>query len=266
MAESEIYLLLYGVVVGLIAGGVAGTLAGLAGIGGGLVYVPVFYFTMPGEQENMSVHVLASLVAVVLTGFFSARAHWKLNNIDLVHFGKLMPGLIVGAGVGLWMTLRIPEAVLLFSMASLDAWIAIDYGKTIKVRPGNEKSLMLLSGPIGLISGVLGIGGGTMLVPLMRRVGALRVAVGTSALCGVVMALGAVSLNLGLDRQWLGLLSESAWFLLGAWGGVLLVLPFVSGFAAKLHRALPEERMRRVFRGLFLLISAILFMAAAWSS
>ncbi len=265
MAESEIYLLLYGVLVGLVAGGVAGTLAGLAGVGGGLIYVPVFYIAMPGDSQNMSIHVLASLVAVVITGFFSARAHWRLNHVDLVSFRMLIPGLVFGAGLGLWLTLHIPEAVVLVSMAAIDAWIAFDYGKKIEIRQGNSKPLLILSGPVGMISGVLGIGGGTMLVPLLRRVCNLRVAVGTSALCGVVMAAGAVLLNLGLDRQWLVILDAHGLFVAGLWGGVLMAMPQASGFAAKLHQRFSEEALQKVLRGLFVFLSLMLLLAAALS-
>jgi len=63
-------LLIYGLLIGIGAGLLGGILAGLAGVGGGLIYVPLFYALMPGGGEGMSIHIFASLVAVVITGFF----------------------------------------------------------------------------------------------------------------------------------------------------------------------------------------------------
>ncbi|MDX8404471.1 MAG: sulfite exporter TauE/SafE family protein [Mariprofundaceae bacterium] len=255
-----IQLLLFGLAVGLIAGGLAGTLAGLAGIGGGLIYVPMFYLTMPGDQESLSIHVMASLMAVAMTGFFSARAHWRLGHLNRDAFRQLIPGLMIGAVIGLWSTLNIPEAMILFALACLDLWIAWDYGH--KQTEKRAVPLASLSGPIGYISGTLGIGGGTMLVPLLRRMVSLREAVGTSAACGMVMALSAVLFNLLLESAWISLLSEQQIFLAGAMSGILVMIPRTANWSARLHQALPELTMQRALKGVFAVLSTLLFLAA----
>ncbi|MES0370968.1 MAG: sulfite exporter TauE/SafE family protein [Mariprofundaceae bacterium] len=255
-----IQLLLFGLAVGLIAGALAGTLAGLAGIGGGLIYVPLFYLTMPGEQESLSIHVMASLMAVAMTGFFSARAHWRLGHLNRDAFRQLVPGLMIGAAIGLWSTLNIPEAMILFALASLDMWIAWDYGR--KQREKRVIPLATLSGPIGYFSGVLGIGGGTMLVPLLRRMLSLREAIGTSAACGMVMALSAVIFNILLEPAWFNLLSEQQIFLAGALAGILMIIPKTSSWSASLHQSVPEMTMKRSLKGVFLVLSTLLFFSA----
>lgn len=266
MAEISyelIQLLLFGLAVGLIAGAFAGTLAGLAGIGGGLIYVPMFYLTMPGDQESLSIHVMASLMAVAMTGFFSARAHWRLGHLNRDAFRQLVPGLMIGAAIGLWSTLKIPEAMILFALAFLDMWIAWDYGRTQvekRVIP-----LTPLSGPIGYFSGALGIGGGTMLVPLLRRMFSLREAVGTSATCGMVMALSAVLFNILFESAWLNLLAEQQFFLAGILAGILMIIPKTSSWSARLHQALPEVTMQRGLKGVFIALSVLLFFSALFS-
>jgi len=261
MPEIDLSLLMFGLAVGFSAGAVAGTLAGLAGVGGGLIYVPVFYALMPNDANGAAVPVFASLVAVILTGFFSTRAHWRLGHIDYQAASRLLPGLIIGAGLGLWCTLRLPEVWVLLALAGLDAWIAFDYGrKPLHVSAGNP-SLSLFSGPIGLVSGTLGIGGGTMLVPLLRRFVVLRMAVGTSALCGLVMAIGAVITNMLLEAGWRSALASEFSFLGGAWLGIALILPKCTTWSAHLHAVFPDLTLRLALKVMFASLSAGLLIA-----
>jgi len=262
MPEVDLSLLLHGLVIGLAAGAIAGTLAGLAGVGGGLIYMPLFYVAMPGPGTGVAVQVFASLIAVAMTGFFSTRAHWRLGHIDNDAATRLLPGLIIGAGLGLWSTLRLPGAWVLLTLAGLDAWIAFDYGREAKHGTVSRLPLALFSGPIGFLSGALGIGGGTMLAPLLRRFVALRFAVGTSALCGLMMALGAIAINMLLEHRWRDLLGGQLLFLTGAWLGIMLILPKSSGWSARLHHSVPESILRPALKTVFASLSAGLLVAA----
>lgn len=259
--ELPVYeILLYGLAVGLFAGALGGTLAGVAGVGGGLIYVPLFYITMPDGSEGVSIHLLGSLVAVAMTSFFSARVHWRLKHVHMPSLKQLYPGLIIGAAIGLWSTLKIPEAFILFALALLDAWVGWDYGR--RYRSKKAVPLATMSGPIGYISGALGIGGGTMLVPLLRRAVSLREAVGTSAACGMLMALGAVIFNLLFEPAWHELFAEQIYYLAGAWFGILIIAPKASGWGAWLHANVAEETMRLILKSLFFTLSGGLLLAA----
>lgn len=260
--EFDLYLLGYGLLVGLFAGTMGGALAGLAGLGGGLIYVPVFYALMPNDTGSISVSVMASMVAIVFTGFFSTRAHWRLGHVDIHAFKLLIPGLTLGAALGLWLTLNIPEAVVLGGLVLLDGWVAWDYGRDHprSVTP----SMGLYAGPIGYVSGMFGIGGGTMLVPLLRRSLPLRKAVGTSAMCGVSMAAASVMINLLLESDWKVALGHQGLFLAGAWLGILLILPYITHRSASLHSALTEETIRLSLKSLFATLAAGLLITALW--
>jgi len=262
MPEFDLSLAIYGLAVGLGAGLCGGLMAGLAGIGGGLVYVPMFYALMPAQNENMSAYIFASLVAIIITGFFSSRSHWRLGHVDTIYLHVLLPGLIIGAGFGLWSTLHVPGTWILFALAALNAWIAFDYSHALQSTPQPKTTLTLFSGPIGLISGLLGIGGGTMLVPLLRRSLTLRHAVGTSAVCGFSMAMAAVTINISLEADWYRMLSSQWSFLFAAWLGIGLILPHSINWSARLHENMDEPVLRMVLKTMFICLSASLFMAA----
>jgi len=270
-------LLFSGLLAGLLGGAIGGALAGLAGIGGGLIYVPVFYaclsynmshnaaFNTAHHGSIMAVAVFASMLAIVATGFTSARAHWRLDHIDGSSCWKLLPGLIIGAAFGLMLTLHVSAALVLAGLALLDAWVAWDFGRVVKFRQGSAP-LSLASAPIGYLSGSLGIGGGTMLVPLLRRALPLRMAVGTSAFCGMIMVFAALLLNLLLVDGWLRLLQPPAIFLIATAVGLLLTLPPASAWAARLHVRMDETNMRLLLKLLFSLLAAALALAALWQA
>jgi len=265
MPELDLSLLLYGLLVGIGAGLLGGLMAGLAGVGGGLIYVPVFYACMPDQTEGMSAYVFASLVAIIITGFISSRSHWRLGHVDKSSIYLLVPGLIIGAGLGLWSTLHLPAEPVLIALSALNAWVAFDYSKKLNATASAQKIVPWLSGPIGYISGVLGIGGGTMLVPLLRRSLTLRHAIGTSAACGFIMALGAIGINLSLESNWHDLLTAQWLFLLPACIGIVLILPSSVSWSAHLHEVIPEPTLRIILKSMFMLLSIGFLIAALLS-
>jgi len=261
MSEAEIGMLCIGLVAGALAGALSGVLSGLAGIGGGLIYVPVFYACLPHDSAGVSLSVFISLLAIVLTGGFSARAHNRLGHLKYRTALHLLPGLVIGASVGLMLTLHLPEALVLAGLAALDAWIAWDYGRQAQARHGRA-SLWLASLPIGYVSGSLGIGGGTMLVPLLRRSLPLRMAVGTSVLCGTLMAAAALLVNGLLVPAWRPLLGGQIWFMAGVLGAVLLVLPRATQWSARLHASMQEEELHLLLKSVFAVLAALMLLAA----
>ncbi len=80
----------------LLAGGVVGVVASFAGLGGGVIIVPLLMFLGYPAQRAVGTSVLAILVIAVS----SIAAHYRLGNIDY-RVGLLMGvGGIFGAQIG----------------------------------------------------------------------------------------------------------------------------------------------------------------------
>ena len=255
--------ILYALLLGLCAGGIAGILAGLAGIGGGLIYVPMFYLIFPQQTESVALAVFASMVAVAMTSWFSTQFHWKLGHADIPTLKTLLPGLVLGASLGLWSTLALPATWLLLGLAILNARVAFDYGRSVSVKKEHKGLFVFLSLPMGFLSGVFGVAGGTMLVPLLRRRLDLKYAVGTSAACGAVMVSLALGLNVLWENSWRVLLLDHWQILLAAWLGILLALSLTSKWATNLHAKIDESTLCMVLKGVFFVI-AIGFIILAY--
>ena len=259
--DTALTLACYGLAAGAIGGWIGGSLAGLAGIGGGLVYVPVFFMFLKPAGFDISLAVFFSMLGVAATGLASSRAHWRLGHIDDDASKRLLPGLMLGACLGLMLTLHLPEATVLGGLALLDFWVAWDCSRTVRPVSG-AVPLMLASLPIGYVSGSLGIGGGTMLTPLLRRVVPLRMAVGTSSFCGMLMAMAAVVLNLLLEHDWLQPLQRAWPFPAGAALGLFAALPAATRWSARLHAHMPESTLRPLLGSVFFLLAVLLTLAA----
>jgi len=255
----------YGLAIGVAGGTIGGLLAGIAGLGGGLIYLPLFIATLPHlSEQGVGVAVIASLGGVFLTGLFSSRAHWKLGHVEKSSLLRLAPGLMLGATLGLMLTLKLPGHWILFGMALLDLWIVRDLSRTHGEKSEGESQLPWsqapLSLPIGFLSGGLGIGGGTMLVPLLRRSLSLRQAVGTAAACGFLMSGAAVVVNLFAVDGWGDALEGNLAFTISAWLGILTAIPLASYWAAELHKKHTEASMRRLMQLLFALLGVTLLL------
>ncbi|MED4533874.1 sulfite exporter TauE/SafE family protein [Metabacillus fastidiosus] len=179
----------------IIIGLIAGTIGSLVGLGGGIIVVPLLlvignYFAH-FENVTPQVAVGTSLLVVIFTGLSSTLSYIKYKKVDyksgLIFFIGSGPGGIVGAYVN-----------KLFNASSFSIWfglfmifISIILMLKDKLKPkknaepkgiihkyidddGNEKIYsyrpsvgIIISFIVGFISGLFGIGGGALMVPVM---------------------------------------------------------------------------------------------------
>lgn len=185
---------------GLVVGVVAGFLAGLFGIGGGMIMVAALAFALPylgvPEAHVMHMALATSLACIVLTAIASTRAHALRGSVMWPAMAWLAPGLVLGGGIGASLAGRAPDAWLRigFAIYCLLTAATLFAARKAPASDGRHTAhgplLSVAALPIGAVSALVGIGGGSMLVPLLvwRGHAAVR-AVGTSAACGLPVAL-----------------------------------------------------------------------------
>ena len=187
----------------LSCGMLIGLLSGLFGIGGGIIGIPVLLqcFARQGMPQSVSMHMASGtmLAVAAVTTLAAIQRHHK-NKMILVPLCKeIVPFLVSGSLIGTVMSShmnaiclqRIFAAFLLFA-----AFRIVKCSKENVRRPESNKAISPTTTLcIGILSGLLGLGGGILLVPYLHWRGIpLKNAIATATVCIVPAALiGAVS-------------------------------------------------------------------------
>ena len=256
----------------LLLGAIAGILAGLLGIGGGLVLVAALAWLLPllGIPQSAAMHaaLASALASIVLTAASSAYAHHRRGSVLWATVAWMVPGVLLGGWLGSLVAVRLDGAVLRWCVAAYCALAALQllFGRTRAVAEGDAADargpLYSLAGiGIGAVSAVVGIGGGSMTVPLLvwRGVAPVR-AVGTSSACGIFIGLGA-AIGYALNAP-AGVLPGPAvgYVYLPAAAGIALASVLTAPLGTRLAHRLSAMALKRVF-ALFLLAVGLSLLA-----
>lgn len=265
--DVDLIDLLPKVIALLFTGGVAGTLAGLLGVGGGIVIVPVLFYLFGvldlAPQSAMHVAVGTSLATIIPTSIASMRAHFKRGSVDMdllkVWAVAAFLGAILGAGISgfvkgsvLTAVFAVVAALVALNMATPNGLRVADALPTSRFKSG------LLGFVIGTFSVMMGIGGGTLSVPVLSAFNfPIHRAVGTASALGLAIGLpGAIGfMAAGLSVDDVPPLSIGYVNLVG----FVLIFPMsvlMAPVGAKLAHALPRIWLRRAF-ALFLAITSV---------
>ena len=182
-----------------IAASVAGFMAGLLGVGGGIIMVPALYYAFTvldfDIATRMHISVGTSLAIIVPTSIISAKTHMEHNAVDVnlvKSFGIFIVLGVIG-GTFLAVNLRTSDFILFFSiMAFIGGLFFIFFRDKFLENPKKIKdSIKNISGvAVGFISVLLGIGGGSLMVPFMRTFGYdIRKSIGTASAIGILIAI-----------------------------------------------------------------------------
>ncbi len=255
----------------LAIGFVTGVGSGLLGVGGGFILIPLL------SAIGVSLHVIvgASLVFVLATSVSGAVRHlrqgtadWRLGlplmvaSAATTALGSVASVSLSERALGVLFTAVTAVALVLFNVrrARTRPWATRTPARLAVVRTqdvGDERyvyaySLVgatLVGAGIGLVTGLLGIGGGFLLVPmLVVLLGIpLPIAIGTSLLSILAAVVAGIATHwalLGVDPAFVGPLVAAG--IVGAQAGARLVV------------WLPRERLRAVYN--VLLVGATLYM------
>lgn len=159
----------------IIAGLISGLLAGLLGIGGGVITVPFLYFMflhsdLPHDRV-MQIAVSTSLAAAFITSIISTAVQLRKKAILMSIMKLKVPTLILGCIAGSLIAHYLPSLYLrmVFGGMAMILGIYFCFPKlpTLYIAPEPNHSLRIFSLVIGVISSMLGIGGGSIAFPIL---------------------------------------------------------------------------------------------------
>ncbi|MBN1102230.1 MAG: sulfite exporter TauE/SafE family protein [Deltaproteobacteria bacterium] len=243
----------------LVTGLGVGFASGLLGVGGCFIMVPVQFWALTsiGVDPTIAIRIAfgTNLLVVLPTAFSGAMTHHKKGAVIWkagVIFG--IAGAI-GAFFGAFIAAHLPGGVLkvAFGIAIILGALRMLTAKPIKIteEPSDSALAFILWGiPLGIVSGIIGIGGGVLMIPIMVFFLKFKMhqAVGTSTALMIFTALGGSLSYLinGLGVQGLppystGYLNWLQWILLA---GCSIPLAIVG---AKTAHLLPAKQLKYIF-------------------
>lgn len=250
-----------------VTGLFSGLLAGLLGVGGGIVIVGVLFSIFPlfdiPEAIMMKLAVGTSLATIIPTSIQSARKHYAKGAMDLPLLRSIWPSIMVGVVLGtvLAIGLRGQASTLVFAVIALAVAVNMGFsGVEFRLRDRFPEGAprQAIGGFIGTVSAMMGIGGGTVGVPILTALGApIRSAVSTASVFGLIISIPG---TLG--------------FIWGGWGdphlpplslgyvnlvGVALIVPasmIAAPWGVHLAHTIPPLVLKRAF-AVFLALTAL---------
>ena len=257
-------------------GAVAGVLAGLLGIGGGLVIVPVLIYTLTlqGVHHDMVMHMAlaTSMASIIFTSISSFMSHHRRGAVRWDIVKKITPGILIGTFLGSCVASAMPtlwlKAVFVIFLYTM-TWqmLAGKKPKASRELPGLA-GLSAVGGGIGIVSSLVGIGGGSLSVPFMLWSGVVvHHAIGTSAAIGLPIAIAGTIGYIYNGWQASNLPPYSLGYVyLPACLGVVIFSMMTAPFGVRLAHRLPVDTLKRVFAVLlFVLATKMLWeLAQAW--
>jgi uncharacterized membrane protein YfcA len=225
---------------------------GLLGGGGSILTVPVLVYAA-GLDPKLAIP--ASLVSVGTTSLVAALAHARRKAVDwssaLAFGGAGLVGAFLGARVGRSFSGR--TLLVMFSLLMVGAGLLMFRGRREGAAPREPHPLLVapLGAGVGLLTGLLGVGGGFLIVPALVLAGglAMPLAVGTSLVVIAINSAAGFAGHLGQQSVPYGFAA--------AFTGVC-VLGALAG--ERLGRNVPAARLRKWF-GAFVIAVGLVLLA-----
>lgn len=249
------------------AGVAGGILAGLLGVGGGIVIVPALYFalSLTGSDPALTIQVAVgtSLATIVFTSLSSSWGHYKRGALDMQLLKRWAPAILVGVVIGALLGGLVSGYILVAVFGTVAGLVALDM---IFRKPGNDsvvrsfsKRVWAMTGVFaGAVSAMMGIGGGTVCVPVLNFLGYdIRKAVGTAAAIGFVIGLPGALIYMATGFGQTGLPPFSVGYVNLVAAG--LIIPLTTSFAhvgVRIAHSISQRALRLAF-GVFLMLTSI---------
>ncbi len=257
-------MIIESIVTFLLLGVFAGLVAGLLGVGGGLIIVPVlaFVFQKQGFNPELIMHLAigTSLATIIFSSLSSVHAHNRHGAVLWPVFTTLLPGIVLGALFGAFFAKLLSTQVLNIFFALFELVVAVQMAMNFRPKPTRQlpqaKGLLAVGGITGVVSSIVGVGGGAMIVPFLLWCNVtMRNAVATSSACGLPLAIAGASGFVFSGWRNIGLPDFSFGFIyLPALLGVIITSVLFAPVGARLAHRLPASTLKKIFAGLLLVL------------
>lgn len=260
------------VIMLLVLGAAVGFAAGLLGIGGGMLLVPFMTMILTAKhfpQEHiLHMAIATSLGTIMFTSISSVRAHHARGAVVWRIARLLAPGILIGSWIGPWIGAHMNSAMLAAFFAIFVAFSATQM--LLDKKPAASRDLPSApgmfgaGGVIGVLSGLVGAGGGFISVPFMTWCNVkIHNAVATSAALGFPIALAGTLSNIYFGMNVPDLPSGSLGYI---YLPALLVISIASvltaPLGAKTAHNLPVKSLKKVFSFMLYALAAYMLYKA----
>jgi len=248
----------------VVVGAVAGILAGLFGIGGGLVIVPMMVWVLGwhgvAPEVLMQLALGTSMASIVFTAVSSFLAHHRRGAVDWDIVRRIALGILTGTYGGTFVASLLPTRSLKIFFVGFLFFVCWQMLTGKRPKPSRQMpgfwGMSLAGLGIGVVSSLVGIGGGTLSVPFMVWHNIpLHRAIGTSAAIGFPIAVAGA---LGYVVHGWGAAGRPEWSLgfvfVPALVGIVLASVLTAPLGVRLAHALPVDRLKKIFAVLLALV------------
>lgn len=251
----------------LVIGAFAGVIAGLLGVGGGIVLVPAFFYLFSslgyGGDQVMQLCLGTSLATIVVTSIRSLHSHHKKGAVDWGILKIWSVFIAIGAVIGGFTASELRSEILQAIFGGLGILVGLYLGfgrQSWHLAEAMPTGLLrsALASLVGFLSVLMGIGGGSLGVPLMSLHSvAIHRAVATAAGFGLAISVpslpGFLMVEIASDVRppfTLGAINLPAFLIIIAM--TLMTTPY----GAKLAHSMDPKPLKRVF-AVFLILVAL---------
>lgn len=229
---------------------------GLLGSGGSILTVPVLVYLV-GQDEKLAIAGSLGIVgAISLLGAIPCVRRGEISWPSLLFFG--VPG-IAGTWAGAFLARYVSGSVQLLLFAGVMLAAAVLMLRPADPAPATPKArrpaAIVLDGLlVGILTGLVGVGGGFLIVPALVLLGGLpmRLAIGTSLL---LIALKSTAGFLQYLQQLHAQGRELDWQVLGVF---VAIGALGSWLGRRLGSHMPQAMLRRIFGWMLVVVAAFI--------